>query len=102
MSCGTFSFSRKVLIKTSSSLEKTPSAPITLNKSSIKETRQILSDPRIGFVETKVFDRSNLIIGQEFLGPAVVDQIDTTTWVPQGWSASVLEGSMLFLERVGN
>ena len=72
------------------------------SKSSIKETRQILSDPRIGFVETKVFDRSNLIIGQEFLGPAVVDQIDTTTWVPQGWSASVLEGSMLFLERVGN
>ena len=72
------------------------------SKSSIKETRQILSDPRIGFVETKVFDRSNLIIGQEFLGPAVVDQIDTTTWVPQGWLASVLEGSMLFLERVGN
>ena len=70
------------------------------SKSSVKETRQILSDSRIGFVETKVFDRSNLITGQEFLGPAIVDQIDTTTWIPKGWSASVLEGSVLFLEQV--
>ena len=40
-----------------------PQLPI---KSSIKETRQILSDPRIGFVETKVFDRSNLIIAVSY------------------------------------
>ncbi|MBT5911297.1 MAG: hypothetical protein HOH59_00720, partial [Rhodospirillaceae bacterium] len=54
----------------------------------------------IGFLETKVFDRAKLTMGQTFVGPAVVDQIDTTTWVPCGWSASVLEGSMLVLNRL--
>ena len=66
----------------------------------IQKTRKILSNTATGFLETKVFDRAKLIIGQTFIGPAVVDQIDTTTWVPCGWSASVLEGSMLVLKRL--
>ena len=66
----------------------------------IKKTRKILSNTATGFLETKVFDRAKLTIGQTFIGPAVVDQIDTTTWVPCGWSASVLEGSMLLIKRL--
>lgn len=68
---------------------------------SVKETRQILCDAASGFIETNVYDRSNLIRGQEIKGPAVVDQIDTTTWIPEGWAACVLEDSMLLLERMG-
>ena len=68
---------------------------------SVKETRQILCDVASGFIETNVYDRSNLIRGQEIKGPAVVDQIDTTTWIPEGWAACVLEDSMLLLERMG-
>ena len=68
---------------------------------SVKETRQILCDAASGFIETNVYDRSNLTRGQEIKGPAVVDQIDTTTWIPEGWAACVLEDSMLLLERMG-
>ena len=68
---------------------------------SVKETRQVLCDADSGFIETNVYDRSNLTRGQEIMGPAVVDQIDTTTWIPEGWVASVLEDSMLLLERIG-
>ena len=68
---------------------------------SVKETRQILCDASSGFIETNVYDRSNLTRGQEIKGPAVVDQIDTTTWIPEGWAACVLEDSMLLLERMG-
>ena len=68
---------------------------------SVKESRQILCDADSGFIETNVYDRSNLTRGQEIVGPAVVDQIDTTTWIPEGWAACVLEDSMLLLERTG-
>ncbi len=68
---------------------------------SVKQTRQILCDAASGFIETNVYDRSNLTRGQEIKGPAVVDQIDTTTWIPEGWAACVLEDSMLLLERMG-
>lgn len=68
---------------------------------SVKETRPILCDAASGFIETNVYDRSNLTRGQEIKGPAVVDQIDTTTWIPEGWAACVLEDSMLLLERMG-
>ena len=68
---------------------------------SVKETRQILCDANSGFIETNVYDRSNLTRGQEIMGPAVIDQIDTTTWIPEGWAACVLEDSMLLLERMG-
>jgi len=68
---------------------------------SVKETRQILCDANSGFIETNVYDRSNLTRGQEIMGPAVIDQIDTTTWIPEGWAACVLEDSMLLLERIG-
>ena len=64
---------------------------------SVKETRQILCDANSGFIETNVYDRSNLTKGQEIMGPAVIDQIDTTTWIPEGWAACVLELSLIHI-----
>jgi N-methylhydantoinase A len=42
-----------------------------------------------GFVATPIFDRDRLGVGATIVGPALVDQYDTTTYVAAGWSARV-------------
>ena len=37
--------------------------------------------------------------GAGFTGPAIVEQYDTTTWVPRGWSAVADHTGNLMLER---
>ena len=66
----------------------------------VKEKRQVLYDAGIGFVEAKVFDRTRLPFGFEFEGPALIEQVDTTTWVPFGWRGRVLNSSLLELEQM--
>ena len=46
---------------------------------------------------TRFIDRSQL--RERVAGPAVITQVDTTTLVPPGWQASVLEDGALLLER---
>jgi N-methylhydantoinase A len=65
-----------------------------------KEKRQVLYNAGIGFVEAKVFDRARLPFDFKFDGPALVEQVDTTTWVPIGWRGRVLDSSLLLLEQV--
>jgi N-methylhydantoinase A len=45
-------------------------------------------------LDTAVFERSALAWGHEFEGPAIIDQYDTTVFVPEGFSARV--------DRLGN
>jgi N-methylhydantoinase A len=40
-----------------------------------------------GFVEAAIYDRENLAAGSSFDGPAIVEQYDTTSWIPSGWKA---------------
>jgi len=42
-------------------------------------------------VDTPVYDRADLPAGAAFAGPAVVEQLDSTTLVPPGWRAEVDE-----------
>jgi N-methylhydantoinase A len=42
----------------------------------------------VGFVDVPAYARAALAIGEEIVGPAVVEQIDTTTIVPPGTSAT--------------
>ena len=42
-----------------------------------------------GWLECPVFDRDTLQPGTEWVGPALVTQADTTTWLPPGWYARV-------------
>ena len=51
------------------------------------------------FVEATVYDRERLGPGAGFTGPAIVEQYDTTTWVPRGWSAVADHTGNLMLER---
>lgn len=52
-----------------------------------------------GFVETPVYRRHALAFGASLTGPAVIEQMDTTTIVPPGWTMTVDKMSNLLLSR---
>ena len=49
--------------------------------------------------ETVIHDRGRLAAGEIILGPAVIEQEDSTTLVPPGWHAQVVAGAALLMER---
>lgn len=51
------------------------------------------------FTDTLVYDRSGLCVDAHIPGPAVIEQMDTTTVVPPGWSAHVDARANLVMER---
>jgi N-methylhydantoinase A len=50
-------------------------------------------------LETPVYNRSSLPIGWEMDGPAVIEEHDSTTLVPDHWSVKVATGANLLLAR---
>lgn len=52
-----------------------------------------------GFVQTPVYQRQALAFGSRLTGPAVIEQMDTTTIVPPGWSLTVDRVANLILSR---
>ena len=50
-------------------------------------------------VTARVYDRGALGPGQDLAGPAIINQMDTTTWIPEGWQAEVVASGALLLER---
>jgi len=54
-----------------------------------KESRPVYFDEIGDYVETQVFDRGDLGPGAAFTGPAIVEQVDTTTVVHPGQSVTV-------------
>jgi N-methylhydantoinase A len=69
-----------------------PSRPVQ------RQTRRVLIDPAIGFEIAAIYQRAALEVGQRFVGPAIVEQPDTTTLVPTGWCCRVEAGGILLLE----
>lgn len=57
--------------------------------------------PGSGFVETLVFQRDTLALGQRVAGPAIIEEWTSTTVVPPGWEATTDERGNLRLCRVG-
>lgn len=53
------------------------------------------------FVTTPIYGRDGLAEGQRIAGPAIVEQADSTTVVPPGWSASLDHVGNLHLRRDG-
>ncbi len=51
-------------------------------------------------VGASVRERAGLGVDQRIAGPAIVNQMDTTSWIPEGWQASVVPSGALVLERV--
>ena len=52
-----------------------------------------------GAVDTPLYARDDLGAGDQFDGPAIVTQLDTTTLIPPGWSAEAHETGTLILRR---
>ncbi len=52
-----------------------------------------------GEMETKIFRRDALAAGKGVAGPAIVEQLDSTTVVPPGWSVTPDDYGNLVLER---
>lgn len=50
-------------------------------------------------VECPVYERLQMPVGIEVLGPAIVEQADTTTVIEPGWRASVLKSGSLALRK---
>lgn len=47
-----------------------------------------------------IYERGKLAAGERIVGPAVVEQEDSTTLVPPGWQATVVAGAALEMERI--
>jgi N-methylhydantoinase A/oxoprolinase/acetone carboxylase beta subunit/N-methylhydantoinase B/oxoprolinase/acetone carboxylase alpha subunit len=56
--------------------------------------------PASGFVATAVYDRVRLPIGGRVTGPAIIEQVDTTTVLPPGHAATVDDAGNLRLRRI--
>lgn len=49
----------------------------------------------VGWETSRLYGRSELCAGQEIIGPAIILQVDATTYLPISWTAQVLhEGSL--------
>ena len=62
--------------------------------------REVYFDESDGFVQTPIYDRSGLPSGVHVAGPAVIDQLDSTTLIPPGWTAVVDEWLNIHMREV--
>ncbi|SFE53127.1 hydantoinase/oxoprolinase family protein [Alteribacillus iranensis] len=62
----------------------TPSGSL---EEAVKESREVYFED--GFVDTVVYDREKIPVGATINGPAIVDQLDTTTVIPPEFTAEV-------------
>jgi N-methylhydantoinase A/oxoprolinase/acetone carboxylase beta subunit len=72
--------------------------PTTTHSARPPQTRRVLIDPAIGFETAAVYDRASLVPDQKFVGPAIIEQPDTTILVPSGWGCEVEIGLHLVLK----
>ena len=78
-----------------------PASPAALpSPEAVKGTRQVFFAAQQP-TETTIYDRERLGVGVNFAGPAIVEQFDATSVVPQCWHASVDRFGNLILEREG-
>ncbi len=67
---------------------------------SLKARRQVLFPGEGKWLDTAIHDRHKLALGERLSGPAIIEQTDSTTLLPPGWSAEVLSGGALQLAKV--
>jgi N-methylhydantoinase A len=51
------------------------------------------------FVQATIYDRERLTTGSTFDGPAIIEQYDTTSWIPSGWTALADAAGNVILEK---
>ena len=63
-----------------------------------KATRDIIVQGHEGRLKAAVYDREMIAPGTMIEGPAILEQSDTTTVVPPGWSINVLDGGNILMK----
>jgi len=58
--------------------------------------------PETGGRETAVYDRDRLAPGKTITGPAILEQVESTTVLPPAWAGDVLGDGTLVMTRAGN
>ncbi len=64
-------------------------------------TRQVFFSDAAGFVETAIYDRARLSAGHVVAGPAIIEEVDSTTLVHAGYRAAVDELGNLLISPEG-
>jgi N-methylhydantoinase A len=64
-----------------------------------KGRRRVLFPGEASWLDMPIHDRALLASAEHLVGPAIIEQTDATTLLPQGWSAEVLAGGALLLTR---
>lgn len=82
----------------------TPSDPpppaLRTDRPAAREEREVWFN-RVGALSTPIYDRASLSPGHSIVGPAIIEQMDTTTLVHPGTVVSVDTGTNLNLELAG-
>jgi N-methylhydantoinase A len=67
----------------------------------VLESRSVHFGEAEGWTETTVYDRDRLLAGAAFDGPAIVQEVDSTTVVPPGAKVEVDEFRNLLVDVRG-
>jgi N-methylhydantoinase A len=59
----------------------------------------VLFPGEASWLDTPIHDRALLAKAETLAGPAIIEQADSTTLLPQCWMAEVLDGGSLLLTR---
>jgi N-methylhydantoinase A len=51
------------------------------------------------WLDAAVYTRDGLSLGTRLEGPAIIEQEDTTTWLPPGWCVAVDRTGVLLISR---
>lgn len=74
-----------------------PAAAVAAANGSEPSTRSIRL--RGNEVAALVYDRDDILRGDRIAGPAIIEQMDTTTLVPDGWNLTLADNGALVLTR---
>ena len=77
-----------------------PSIPRRDLRDSVRATREVYFRELGGSVDCRIYDRELLGAGSEFEGPAIVEELTSTTLVPPGFLASTDEYGNIFIRRI--
>ena len=74
-------------------------APGARRDTSLKGRREVRFPGDARAIATAIHDRARIAAGETVAGPAVIEQDDTTTLIPPGWTAVCIAGASLLIER---
>jgi N-methylhydantoinase A len=80
-------------------LARAPALPGGADRA-LKKSRPVYFQRAGGFLKTPVYERARIAAGNTLVGPAVIEEPDSTTVVPPGYRASVGDYLQMIIEKV--